>query len=514
MLAVVTIYALRLDRAAGLIVDDAWYIVLAKAIAQGDGFRLISSAVTPIMPVVPPGFPLLLAPVFIVSPQFPDNVLLLKAVSIAAMIAAGAVFYCYLFRYRGISAGHASGMALATVLTPAFVFLATSTVMAECVFTLAQLVTVVVLERSGRTATTASQSRHAALAGVVAAATVLTRTAGVAMLAAGGLYLLKERAWRRLATFAGAALVCLVPWLAYSMTHAPTAAESGAHGGSIAYAYSDLLSMRRPGEPAAGRSGVGDLPARVAGNVVNVFGRDVGGLFVPAFFRGPDESGQEVVALGGTAGLVGASMGSARGTMVVSFILSALVLVGFVGGVRRGAAAAEILLAVSVAMILLVPGRTFRYLLPLAPFLWIYFADGLRTIAIGRAAVVRVAMICLIALQVQEHAQYVLLKMRSAPAPEWLEDQREVDDLLSWMNSNLAGEGAVATTNPGLVFLRTGRKTVASEDPARNRDRWKASGVRYLVSLRTIAAPSTRLGMTKLYDSPRRRLFVIELSDP
>ena len=38
LLAIVAaIYVLRLDDAAGLIVDDAWYIVLAKALADGDG---------------------------------------------------------------------------------------------------------------------------------------------------------------------------------------------------------------------------------------------------------------------------------------------------------------------------------------------------------------------------------------------------------------------------------------------------------------------------------------------
>ena len=34
------IYLLRLDDAAGLIVDDAWYIVLAKALGAGEGYRL------------------------------------------------------------------------------------------------------------------------------------------------------------------------------------------------------------------------------------------------------------------------------------------------------------------------------------------------------------------------------------------------------------------------------------------------------------------------------------------
>ena len=37
LLAIGVIYALRIDDVAGLMVDDAWYIVLAKALAQGEG---------------------------------------------------------------------------------------------------------------------------------------------------------------------------------------------------------------------------------------------------------------------------------------------------------------------------------------------------------------------------------------------------------------------------------------------------------------------------------------------
>jgi hypothetical protein len=510
---VAAIYGLRLDRAAGLIVDDAWYILLAKALAQGDGFKLISSATAQILPAVPPGFPLVLAPVFFISPQFPDNVLLLKAISVAAMFGVGVVFYRFLARDRGIQAPQAAGVAVLTVLTPGFVFLATSTVMSECVFTLAQLLTIVLLERSTR-GDAQAQWRGAAGAGVMAAATLLTRTAGVAVLLAGVLYLLKDLAWRRAVAFAAAALVCLMPWLAYSAIRAPTAAERADHGGPIAFAYSDLLAMRRPGDPVAGRTSAGDLPARVGRNLVNVFGRDLGGVFVPVFFRGPDESGQEVVSLGGSSGLLAASMGSAGGTMVIAFGLSAIVLVGFAAAVRRRVTSAEMLVVLSLGMILLTSGRTFRYVLPLAPFLWLYFFDGLRIVALGRAAVVRMALVLLVVLQLQDHVQYILLKVRATPPPEWLADAREVDDLFSWMNHNLHEPGGVATTNPGLVFLRTGRKTLVSEYPALNRIRWKASGVRYIVSLRTVRAPSTALGFKKLYDSPRRNLFVFELSDP
>lgn len=44
------IYILRLDKVAGLIVDDAWYVLLAKSLATGQGYTLINSPT----PVIPP----------------------------------------------------------------------------------------------------------------------------------------------------------------------------------------------------------------------------------------------------------------------------------------------------------------------------------------------------------------------------------------------------------------------------------------------------------------------------
>lgn len=516
-LVVVTVslvYVSRLDQAAGLMIDDAWYIVLARALASGEGYRLISSATVPIMPVVPPGFPALLSPVFLLGSDFPDNLWLLKAISVLAMLGVGAATYVHLIAFRRMPEWMAVAVATATVLTPALVFLATSTVMAECAFTLAQILTVLLLDR-GRAGEPRSV-RTAALAGLLAAASVLLRSAGVAMLVAGGLYLLKERSWRRLTAFAGAAIMCLAPWSLYSSAHAPTAAESASHGGTIAYAYSDLLAMRRTGDAGAGRTKVSELPARVSRNLVNVFGRDVGGVFVPGFYRGPLESGEETVGLGGA----GASMGSATATLVVSFSLSALLLLGLVVSVRSRMSAADVLCVVSVAMIALVPTRTFRYLLPLSPFLWLYLVTGLgafaetigcRVEAIRRnaASAVAIVLMSLVGLQLQDHAQYASVKATDPPVADWLRDARAVDELLAWMNTNLPAGAPVASTNPGLVYLRTGRKGVASADPAARVQDWKAAGIRYIVALQPAPLPAKSLGFRTLYES--RRLWVVEI---
>ena len=169
------VYLLRLDVVVGQYVDDAWYVLLAQAIASGQGYHLIS-APTPdlaaILPFSPPGFPLVLALVVAVTPAFPANVLALKIVSMLAMIGVGVLSAVY-YRDRSLPAPFAIALALVVVITPAFVFLATSTVMSEPLFTLAELAAVVLVGR-----------RRPVLGGLAAAAAALVRSAGLPILAA------------------------------------------------------------------------------------------------------------------------------------------------------------------------------------------------------------------------------------------------------------------------------------------------------------------------------------------
>src|SRR5687767_15025878 len=197
---VAVVYALRVNSAAFLYVDDAWYMVLAEALSKGEGFRLISSAATPILPAVPPGFPMILAPVMVMFPDFPGNVTPLKMVSIVAMLGVGIAAYRYLRRYYEAPRPVAGAVAVITVLMPAFVFLATSTVMAEATFTLAQLCVALAVERASRGGDS-HPVRDAVGCGLIAGVTLLVRLAGIAAIVAAVLYLARRRGWR-------AAVVC------------------------------------------------------------------------------------------------------------------------------------------------------------------------------------------------------------------------------------------------------------------------------------------------------------------
>ena len=52
-------------------VYDAWYVMLAKGLAEGRGYQLINAPIEGILPGYPPGFPALLSLVFHLSAEFP-----------------------------------------------------------------------------------------------------------------------------------------------------------------------------------------------------------------------------------------------------------------------------------------------------------------------------------------------------------------------------------------------------------------------------------------------------------
>ena len=328
LLLPLTIYVLRLDDVAGMMVDDGWYVMLAKALAEGHGYRLINAPVGEyILPLYPPGFPVLLSLSSGPARSFPTTSGYSKYrvdCRDAWRRRADPPLSASLSTTAASARGH-GGVAVA--ITPSFVFLATSTVMSECVFAFAQLGAVVLAHRAAA-APSGRELRPLIVAALVAAATVLIRSAGVAVVAAVFFYLLHTRLWKRAAIFTAIVAMCLLPWLIYARVHAPSAQQKQIHRGAILYSYGEQFWMRWAGSVSTGRVTVADLKDRVGTNAVDVFGRGMGGIFAPMLLRGPDESGQELLSIGGQVGWTFVGMGNLSATMAVSFALAAVVCLG------------------------------------------------------------------------------------------------------------------------------------------------------------------------------------------
>lgn len=493
---VLAVYLLRLDHIAGIMGDDAWYALLGRTLAHGGGFQQPNTPTRGLLPIVPPGFPLLLAPLWYLAPAFPANVLVLKALSVVAMLATAVLTYVYSRTHTDWPFELSLLVAVAVALVPSLIFLTTSTLMSDCVFLAVQLATVVVLERwSTRTGTV--------VAGVGAAVAMLMRTVGITVPAAAAVYLCLTRQWRRAVLLVAVVAISFAPWQVYARRHASAAAESG--NGEVLLSYSQQFWQRWAGDSKAGTATVRELPSRIEQNTADLITRDIVAFIAPPFVRGPHESGLEVLGVG-SYGMEG-PMGNGVGTQMVSTALFLLIALGWVRAVRRRLSLAEIVVPMSLALIVAWPFWTFRFVLSLAPFLLVYLVDGLRALTPPPSRVPVLVMIGIVGLSLVDHGQYVA-RARSGRA-EWPIFAEETDAVIGWLRQHPA-DGVIATSNPALVYLRTGTPTIQLEGRV-DRAALKARGVRYVVWVHLAGMPVPADQGTVRYLSPRTAFWVLEL---
>lgn len=493
---VLAVYVLRLDHIVGIMGDDAWYALLGRTLARGGGFLQPNTPTPGQLPYLPPGFPLLLAPLWYVAPVFPTNVLVLKALSVAAMFATAGLTYAYSRAHTEWPRELSLIVAVAVALVPSLVFLATSTLMSDCVFLAVQLATLVALERwPTRTGTV--------VAGFGAAVAMLMRAVGVTVPVGAVVYLCLTHQWRRAAMLTAVVVVSLLPWQIYASRHAPTDAQMG--NGEALLSYRRVFWQRWAGDSKAGVATLRDLPLRIGQNTVDVITRDAVALVAPSLLRGPHQSGLEVVGVG-SYGMLG-PMGNGVGTMIVSTALFLLLALGWTRAVQRRLSIADIVVPLSLALIVAWPFWTFRFILPLAPFLLIYLVNGLRAVTPAGSRVPALAMLGVAGLSLFDHGDYIArARVRQ---PDWSIYAEDTDAVLAWLQQHPV-DGVIATSNPALVYLRTGTSTIQLEGLV-DRAVLKARGVRYVVwvHLARMRVPADQ-GSVR-YVSPRVGFWVLEL---
>lgn len=478
LLLCLAIYLLRLDHVAGLYGDDAWYILLAKAMATGHGYTLINSPSPGIMPFYPPAFSFLLSLIFRIAPEFPQNVWLLKSVSITAMIGVGMAAYHYFARVRALPFHLALSLAVAIVIHPALTFLATSTLMSECVFTCAQLLTIVVIELAVSKSRIRLAWHYVLLGALLASITFLVRSTGLALLAAIMLYLLKERLTRAAVIFALGVAVLVGPWMIYTRIHAPTPAQQAEQNSYIVESYATQFWQKQAGFGPFGTITLSDIPERMLNNAFHILEYDSGALLAYPVYRAlePTEGKKREVK-----------------TALLSLTLFLLAATGFVAAVRERMTVAELLAPFTLMMILLWSFSPFRFLLPLLPWAMLYVAYGVRAIyRLGRRmsristrtrqmAVIGSVVGVLAAISLYGNVTYIIqLHGPQAQRPHWVRAYDENVAMYRWMGEHLPKEAAIAAQNPALLYLYTGHKTVGSWEPAKHWEDWKQMGVRYL----------------------------------
>lgn len=482
------IYYLRVDTVIGQFGDDAWYIVLARSIAEHGTYQLISSPIQGIQPSYPPGLPFLLSILLKVFSFKTEELWLLKGLSIAAMNFLGLGVFVYGRKIKEYSSLVSWLLAMIVILSPAFVFLATSTVMSECVFTCFQLWAVVHLEKSLKN-NEVTYSTMSTMSGL-ACACFYTRSIGITLIAAVAIRLWRQVGWQRAAIFVFFCAVIIAPWFMYCQVAYPNQASKLKHGGNIVESYGEQVSMKIAGVETVGMANPIEYVTRVTNNFRAILERDIIGIFLPAALRGEAKSGEEVLGLGGN----NSKVIFAPQAIFLSLLLSIFIIGGFIKRSLKEFTTSEFLVLITIPFILIWPWSTFRFILPLTPFLLGYWVDGVQAFSgwlskrVGKEievdALVRVSFCCILFFFALEHMRYIALLRNKPEEIVWVRGAKYVDEVCFWMRDHLPVNSVIASTNSAKVFLLTNHQSVASDMSGAGWEYWRESGIRYMAVLR------------------------------
>lgn len=202
----------------GVFYDDAQYVILAKSLATGQGYRFLNLPGAPAGTHFPPGYPAFLALIWRISPAFPENVALMKFANAILLGVVALVTYRFANRTLELSAGVAAATALAGAVTiPSLVL--SSSIMSEPLF-LAMLVPMLAWSEKETSAAHGSAGiRAPLLLGASAGMLTLVRTHGIALVAAVAVAYFVRRRRREAMLSTAAALIVLAPWLIWVAAH-------------------------------------------------------------------------------------------------------------------------------------------------------------------------------------------------------------------------------------------------------------------------------------------------------
>jgi hypothetical protein len=198
-------------RVTGVFHDDAIYVITAKALAEGHGYRLINLPGAPRQTKYPILYPAMLAVIWKIWPVFPDNLLAMQAVTLLSAAAAFALTYLFLVRFGYCSRLTAAVSVLLCGTTPTVVYMSTIT-LSEMTFALLVIAALWRVELDLHHPPRSAAGQFAT--GIILASPYLCRTIGLPVVLAAVALLLWHRKPVRWVLVGVAVIVA--PWLTWT----------------------------------------------------------------------------------------------------------------------------------------------------------------------------------------------------------------------------------------------------------------------------------------------------------
>ena len=409
----------------GVTNDDGMYVILAKSLATGQGYRWLNLPGTPAATHFPPGYPAVLALLWTVAPSFPANVVLFKLANALFMAVAAAATFSLSRNRLELSGPAAAALTLGATLGIPMLTLSTI-VMSEALFLAFLVPTLLVAERlcedRGRLGDVFALACLAALA-------TLVRSHGVALVAAIVLVFALRRRYREAALVVGVVIAVLGPWQLATSIHS-SALPPAMRGNYESYAAWLAAGFRNEGVALVGRT-----IARTTSELGSMF-----------------------------ATLVAPSLPGALRIIALVALLSSFV----VGGreLWRKAPVTASFLGFYFAIVVLWPFSPTRFVWGVWPLVLLLPALAARRAFTWRPAAsgaqrLRIAALGCCALLACGYATY---NVRGYRHQWWSSIPRSVSsadrELIVWIGTHVPRDAVVATEVESAVYLYTGRKAV------------------------------------------------------
>lgn len=446
-------YGLGLTRVAGLVHDDVIYLVTAKALALGEGYRIISMPGEPWQIAYPPVYPALLAVVWKLWPEFPANVYAFKALNLPILLACLVLTYQLVTRVYGASRRHGWVVVTLLALSMPFITFADLT-MSEPLYLLALLVALRFLEplveRLEREETPLAPT--ALVMGFFCALPVLVRQVGLGLPAAVLFYLLLKRRFRLMVGTAAATALFMLPWQGW------------------------IFYLRRSGAPLSWDY-LGWVDENTAGFQLGQFVRNFFENAWTAIARSVPEvvapilKHEVVVGLASRFGLTGA-------LAALSALVVVVVAAGYVLTARRRLRLYHLYIPMYLGLVFLIPWDPTRYVTTVAPFLLLMFVEAaLAPVAAldPRGAwrrLAQVAAVGLIALSLASGAGRIASLARHGHfndallPPALAAKQADQAAMAEWARKTLPPDALWLHERDPLIYLLTDRQAISYMDGA------------------------------------------------
>lgn len=400
--------------------DDSVYMVTARALAHGEGYRISSLPDAIYQTKYPPVYPAVLALLWMVFPNFPANIVAFKLAS--AAFAAMWIWATYrLCRRMRLSPVAAAWICFAALAARWSVLLSTLALPDTLFWFLCTWGALLILDLSESDRD--HRLRIVAAAAIVAAA-VLTRSVGIALIPAAVAAFLLRRRFRLAIAFGASAGALIAPWVLWQHVHRAPVDRVLAYYSKACYAGGTIMSIGWE-------------------RALNVI---VTNIFMMA-------AGFQV--------LTGASVSMAG--FLASVILSILVLRGIAAEFRAHSCFIPLWFAAYSLTLIAWVWLPVRYEAPLLPLGLIWVVKSVQGLQRERLKAVTTGVLIGAAIYSAALTFATELRLYRPPASanvDAAEEFRNLSDLAHWVSEHVEQGAVVAANIDPAVYLLTGRKSI------------------------------------------------------